>query len=71
MPLTDRSTVGWWIVGTGQGEDFRGRRVFADTGAGAAGVPANTGSFSGPCGYASRCMPLLNRWRRMIFNRLE
>ena len=38
-------------------------RVLANTGSRAAGVLENTG-------YASR-IPLLNPWRRMIFNRLE
>jgi hypothetical protein len=72
MPLTDRSRASCRIVRTEPWETFAAVRVCVDTGSGAAGVRGDTRSASARlCGYASRCMPLLNPWRRMIFNRLE
>ena len=57
LELTEREVERCARLPCPRGHGAAGQEVSADT--------------RRPAGYASRCAPLLNPWRRMIFNRLE
>jgi hypothetical protein len=75
MALTVCASAGCARLGGENVENSRVGRVYVDTSSGAAGVQTHTArrvqKDPPDVPYASRCVSLLNPWRRMIFNRLE